>query len=110
MRRANVLAAAGAVLFTLTCAPARAQGGPPLLTDDPDTPGPGYWEINVAIDSETSDAWRRADAPNLDMNYGAGTRTQLKFEMPWVVAHGADVGGNRSGIGNALAGVKWRFL
>jgi hypothetical protein len=29
-------------------APAFAQGGPPLITDDPDTPGPGHWEINIA--------------------------------------------------------------
>ena len=25
-----------------------AQGGPPMLTDDPDTPGAGVWEINTA--------------------------------------------------------------
>src|SRR5437868_3985076 len=32
-----------------------AQGGPPLLTDDPDTPGPGFWEINLAtVIDETS--------------------------------------------------------
>jgi len=27
---------------------ARAQGGPPMVTDDPDTPGDGHWEINLA--------------------------------------------------------------
>jgi len=25
-----------------------AQGGPPMLTDDPGTPGSGAWEINFA--------------------------------------------------------------
>jgi hypothetical protein len=25
-----------------------AQGGPPMITDDPGTPGNGQWEINVA--------------------------------------------------------------
>jgi len=28
---------------------ANAPGGPPWLTDDPDTPGPNHWEMNVAI-------------------------------------------------------------
>lgn len=26
---------------------ASAQGGPPLITDDPDTPGPRHWELNI---------------------------------------------------------------
>ena len=31
-----------------------AQGGPPLITDDPGTPGDGHWEINIAEQSETT--------------------------------------------------------
>src|SRR5215831_18405962 len=26
---------------------ALAQGGPPMVTDDPGTPGDGHWEINI---------------------------------------------------------------
>jgi len=37
-----------AILILLVPARAFGQGGPPLITDDPDTPGPGYWEINLA--------------------------------------------------------------
>jgi hypothetical protein len=88
---------------------AAAQGGPPLLTDDPGTPGPGHWEINIATLVETSSLGRRVEAPRLDLNYGVGERIQLKFEMPWAIVRDAgDVG--QTGAGNALAGVKWRFL
>ena len=95
-----------AILLALSPALARAQGGPPLLTDDPDTPGPGYWEINVAIESEDGGARTRVQVPDLDINYGAGTRIQLKFEIPWVAVDDAS---NGRGVGNANAGMKWRF-
>jgi len=84
----------------------RAQGGPPLLTDDPGTPGDGQWEINLAWTSQNSASTRFDEAPLADINYGVGERAQLKFEMPWVVESGR---GN-NGFGSALAGVKWRFF
>jgi hypothetical protein len=38
----------------LVCLPwaIRARRGPPSLTDDPDTPGPNHWEINVGGTSD----------------------------------------------------------
>jgi len=61
------------------------MGGPPLLTDDTDTPGPNHWEINVAGTSEkTSDGWK-FEVPLLDLNYGIGEHLQLKYEVPLVV-------------------------
>jgi hypothetical protein len=52
---------------------------------------------------------RRVDSPRLDFNYGVGERIQLKFEVPWVRAR-EDGNGLQDGAGNAVAGVKWRFL
>jgi hypothetical protein len=49
----NLLERAFVLVIALWPAAAWAQGGPPLMTDDPDTPGPGYWEINVATLLET---------------------------------------------------------
>jgi hypothetical protein len=89
---------------------AHGQGGPPLITDDPDTPGPGYWEINLAAQLERSRIEQRLEAPLLDMNYGVGDRIQLKFEMPWVWLGNREDDTLTSGAGNATAGVKWRFL
>lgn len=87
---------------------ARAQGGPPLITDDPDTPGPGYWEINLSTFLEKHAHSHLLELPRLDANYGVGRRIQLKFEMPWI--RGGEDGEVRTGAGNAVVGVKYRFI
>lgn len=95
-------------MLFLAASPARAQGGPPLVTDDPGTPGSGNWEVNVAVTLDRtalSSAW---GVPLVDANYGWGERLQLKLEMPLAVV--SDGGGTRGGIGNPLLGLKWRFL
>src|SRR5215831_17745582 len=61
-----------------------AQGGPPMVTDDPGTPGDGHWEINLgAIGTRTPGHWEIA-APDADINYGWGVRVQLKVDVPWL--------------------------
>ena len=40
-----------------------AQGGPPMLTDDPDTPGSGNWEINLAYIEERNKLERLRSVP-----------------------------------------------
>ena len=107
-RTARLTVLATTVFFLAGAAPVRAQGGPPLLTDDPGTPGAGRWEVNVAFTLDRTSAGREIGAPLVDANYGWGERVQLKLEMPWVVV--SDDLGTRSGIGNPLLGVKWRFL
>lgn len=88
---------------------AHAQGGPPLLTDDPETPGSGHWEINAGFTFSRSPAATLFETPRVDFNYGWGPSIQLKYELPWVVLDSRDTG-VRSGLGNSLVGVKWRFL
>jgi Putative MetA-pathway of phenol degradation len=95
------------ILF-VTAVPLFGQGGPPLLTDDPGTPGPRNWEINVGLTTDRRSTDRAFETPILDLNYGVGERIQLKFEIPFVI-HGADGEPTRSGLGNSLMGVKWRF-
>jgi hypothetical protein len=96
------------VILTIFSLPAIAQGGPPFIGDDPGTPGDGNWEINVATYSERHPSERIYNAPILDMNYGWGSRIQLKYQVPYLV-DGTDGGPTRSGLGKSLAGVKWRF-
>ena len=85
------------------------MGGPPLLTDDTDTPGPNHWEINVAGTSEkTSDGWK-FEVPLLDLNYGIGEHLQLKYEVPLVVLDEINAA-TCAGLGNSIVGVKWQFL
>jgi hypothetical protein len=79
------------------------------VTDDPDTPGNGNWEINAAvIGIHRHERWDFA-APDLDINYGWGSRVQLKVDVNWASA--SDDGGKRlSGLGATDFGVKWRFV
>ncbi len=96
------------VLIVVGTSAAHAQAGPPMITDDPGTPGDGHWEINIA---ELSDRTGNVDTyqlPLLDVNYGVGDRVQLKYEMPWIAQYGT--GDDRSGVGNGLGGIKWRFF
>jgi len=98
-----------ALLLFNVAATARAQGGPPMLTDDPGTPGRGMWEVNfLSTMNHSSEGWT-FDAPNVDLNYGLGNHIQLKFETPWVITKEKGKAA-RSGLGNSMVGVKWRFL
>ena len=85
-----------------------AQGGPPLLTDDPGTPGNHNWEINLASTQNFVHNQRTYETPILDLNYGAGDRVQLKYEVPYLLIS-TDGGPHAAALGNSLAGVKWRF-
>jgi hypothetical protein len=103
--------AAGALLAALACAPAlHAQGGPPLLTTDPGTPGNANWEINVGAMSTHTSAGTSSQLPQLDVNFGVGDRVQLTYQQSYVVQTGGSPAGAVSGYGNALLGVKWRFV
>lgn len=97
-------------LFCLSvCIGAYAQGGPPMVTDDPGTPGDGHWEINLAtIGSRTTQRWD-IDVLDADINYGWGDHVQLKLDAPLTYRH---TGGESTvwGLGAVNVGVKWRFV
>ena len=107
LSRHTLIAAACFVFFGARLA--FAQGGPPMMTDDPGTPGNRHWEINVAGILERSSGENQFEIPALDINYGAGDHVQLKLECAWLLQQHSD-SGTKSGLGNAVAGVKWRFL
>jgi hypothetical protein len=86
-----------------------AQGGPPLLTDDPGTPGDGKWEINLALTFEEVEEGGLFEVPLIDLNYGLGERMQLKLEIPWLVLDDAN-DSTTTGLGDLVLGSKWRFL
>lgn len=88
---------------------ARGQGGPPMITDDPGTPGSGHWENNLSIGfSHVPDEWG-LDAPGIDLNYGWGDHVQLTFQTSAALLKRSDHG-LIGGLGGAEAAVKWRFL
>ena len=89
---------------------AHAQGGPPMITDDPGTPGGGQWEINVAYQEDRTALARERSFPHVDLNYGLGDHIQLKYETGYLVVSGIGSDGVRRDIDDSLLGVKWRFL
>jgi hypothetical protein len=88
---------------------ALAQGGPPMLTDDPGTPGNRAWEINAAYLEQHTGQDHTRSFPHVDFNYGLGEHIQLKYETGWVFAD-APAGGVKNGLDDSLLGLKWRFL
>jgi hypothetical protein len=98
------------VALTLAASLIAVEGlaGPPLETDDPDTPGPNQWEINLSSPFATrNDTW--LFQPLLDLNYGVGESVQLKLK-PRLVVLDEPGSGVEAGAGNIQLGVKWRFL
>jgi hypothetical protein len=85
-----------------------ARAGPPFVTDDPEPPPPGGWEINVPFILERTPGKTEMDAPLFDFNYGLPD-IQLKLEVPIKIVH-EDSNGTAAGAGDLLIGVKWRFF
>lgn len=80
-----------------------------MLTDDPGTPGPNMWELNVGVimaDFQDSTAW---EAPTVNLNYGIGECIELGATLPFLIVDN-DGGGAKGDFGNTSLGVKWRFL
>jgi hypothetical protein len=102
-----VLLAAAAFFFFRDAA--NGQGGPPMITDDPGTPGSGKWENNVALAFEHKPNETSFDAPALDLNYGWGEHIQLTLQSALVVLD-SNGHGPVAGTGQTEAAVKWRFL
>jgi Putative MetA-pathway of phenol degradation len=84
------------------------RAGPPFVTDDPEPPPPGGWEINVPFVLERTPGKTDMDNPLFDLNYGL-PNVQLKLEFPVEVVH-QDGAGTAAGAGDLVLGIKWRFL
>lgn len=98
------------MLGAAVCAvPAFAQGGPPLLTTDPVTPGPENLEINLGVMPILRNNTKLVQIPQIDINYGVGEDIQFTVYAPfeWQAGNGMpDV----TGWSNVFTGVKWHFL
>jgi hypothetical protein len=98
---AAILAAAAPTAF--------GQGGPPMITDDPGTPGSGKLENNIAFAFEHRDGETSYDVPAIDLNYGVGEHIQLTLQTAPVILKREDRG-PIGGLGGTEAAVKWRFF
>ena len=94
------------VLFVV--APAFAQGGPPYYTNDPGTPGPYNWEINLGYMPFFYSNQSVSHTPDVDINFGIGDRIQLTYENAWLRVQDPH-STTKFGLGQSNPGVKWRF-
>lgn len=95
-------------VLLLSAAAAYAQGGPPFTTDDPGTPGNGNWEINIGWTGSHNPGHGSYQVPDLDINYGLGSRIQLKYEVPLALSvdeHHTTL----AALGDSFPGAKIRF-
>jgi hypothetical protein len=104
MRRARILAfVVAALAFGRP-----AFGGPPYVTDDPQTTDYGHFEIYL-FDAGTTTRTGTGSAAGIDFNYGAGPNLQLTAVAP-LAFETAPGGGTTAGLGNVELAAKYRFL
>jgi hypothetical protein len=85
------------------------EGGPPLIGDDPGTPGNGKFEINVAYPYLQTEHTTTMDLGYVDANYGLGDHIELSYQGGVLLGKSAGQGWH-GGYDNSLLGLKWRFL
>jgi hypothetical protein len=83
------------------------EAGPPFVTDDPEVPPEGGWEINIPFTLNRTPGSTQMNAPLFDFNYGL-PQLQLEFDIP--IAVSSDRKATNAGLGDLLYGVKWRFF
>ncbi len=90
------------------------HAGPPLITDDPETPGRGGWEVNVSDQVFKTRDLLNVFAPYLDINYGPTDNSQLKLEFAaasFAMPEETDLTTDgHAGVGDLLPGYKYRFI
>jgi hypothetical protein len=87
----------------------RAQGSPPMLTDNAETPAQGHWEINMAAIMQRTPGLTDVEFPYLDLGYGVTDSLELSCQIPWNTERqsGRPTTG---GLGATVAQFKWRFF
>ncbi len=97
------------VALMMICFPPGVLAGPPILTNDTGTPGPGKWETNMGFTVDKRRDTTLYNTPALDLNYGIGDRIQLNYSVSWIVLDTMHKAA-KSGLGNSEVALKWRFL
>lgn len=96
------------VSFLAVATNALAQGGPPYYTNDPGTPGPFDWEINLGYMPFYYSNQSVSHTPDVDINFGVGERIQLTYESAWLRVRNPS-SPVKFGLNQSNFGVKWRF-
>jgi hypothetical protein len=103
-----IKSASGAAILlpVLFCLSAPAHAGAPYVTDDPDPPEPGMWEIDAFVEGAHCHGLVEG-AAGLDINYGLAEDLQLAVAVATAFEHAERT---ESGVADAEIGIKYRFL
>ena len=85
-----------------------AYAGPPFVTDDPEPPELGHWEINSAFAGTLVQGGGNAALPVVDANYGGAPGLQLHIQPQMSYVRTAT--GGHYGFGDLEVGAKYRFI
>lgn len=85
------------------------HAGPPLIIDDPDILDPGELQFIIAADGQGTDSVDVFELPNLDLEVGITSRSELSIELPYTIENPA-AASSRHGFGFASVGYKLQFL
>lgn len=101
------LFSASTLVLSLGICPLHA--GNPLQTNDPETPGPSGWEINLSQNLRFTRPAFGQHLPLINVNYGREENDQWKIGIP-VLEIDPHPGEEHWGIGDIQLGWKYRFL
>jgi len=88
---------------------AKAGGGPPFITDDPEPVDFLHWEVYIASQTFHQFGQFSGTLPHLEVNYGAAPNLQLHVIAPMAYLAGAGQP-NQYGYGDTELGMKLRLL
>jgi hypothetical protein len=84
--------------------------GPPLVTDDPETPGANGYEADISDEVAKTRGMLAVAAPYVDLNYGRLDNDEFAIQFPLVDFVDPEDGSPHAGVGDILLGYKYRFL
>jgi len=85
-----------------------AHAGPPFITDDPDPPELGRWEVISTVTGTLVHGGGDASLPLIDANYGALPDLQLHIQPQMAYVRTPE--GTHFGFGDLEVGAKYRFI
>lgn len=85
-----------------------SRAGPPFVTDDPEPPEPGHWELTTTVTGMLVHGGGEASLPLIDANYGGAPGLQLHIQPQMAYVRTPE--GTHYGLGDLEIGVKYRFI
>ena len=100
---------AAVIVSVAALAATPVSAGPPFVTDDPDTPDKGHFEINLAGQYTRFNGGSTANIPSLEVDYGVLSNLEATILIPLGLSQVSGVGTN-VGFGDVELSLRYRFI